>query len=414
MDSVTQIALGAALGEAVLGRKVGPRAALWGAICGTLPDLDVFIPLGEAVADFTYHRSFSHSLFVLAALTPLLVWLILKIHPQTRDLKWRWAVLVYAVFATHALLDSLTVYGTQIFWPLTDYPVSIGSIFIIDPAYTLPLLVGVVIALLLRHSPAGHRANLVGLTLSTAYLAWGIGVQGYLEGLATRSLAAQGVDYQRLLVQPAPLNSVLWRIVAVADSHYYVGYHSLLDDSDKLETTRIDSTPELLTGLESHWPVRRLQWFTHGFYSVEREGDGIVISDLRMGIEPHYVFRFKVGEIGNPHPRPVNSSQLPVQRDWDRLPLLWQRIWDSDVELHSSAKLPSRDINGKWSHYFAPPHQGASGKQLHRYRFHLEADDIALLFAELHPDQMDGLVQSPIFIGITLGLQLFHGPPLGR
>ena len=95
---------------------------MWGAIAGTVPDLDVFIPMGDAVADFTYHRSFSHSLFVLAALTPLFVWLILKIHPQTRGLRIRWGITIYAVFATHVLLDSLTVYGTQIFWPLSEHP----------------------------------------------------------------------------------------------------------------------------------------------------------------------------------------------------------------------------------------------------------------------------------------------------
>ena len=84
MDSITQLALGAAVGEATAGRQVGRRALLWGAICGTLPDLDVFIPLGDAVRDFTYHRSFSHSLFVLAALTPLIVWLILKLPGYQR------------------------------------------------------------------------------------------------------------------------------------------------------------------------------------------------------------------------------------------------------------------------------------------------------------------------------------------
>jgi len=336
MDSVTQIVLGTAVGEAVLGRKVGPRAALWGGICGTLPDLDVFIPLGNAVADFTYHRSFSHSLLVLAALTPLVVWLIVKIHPQTKDLKWRWTVLVYATFATHVLLDSLTVYGTQIFWPLTEYPVSIGSIFIIDPAYTLPLLIGVLIALILRHSPLGYRANLVGLGVSSAYLVWGLGLQWHLERVAAQSLAMQGIEYQRLLVQPTPFNSVLWRIVAVNDDHYRVGYHSLLDKDKVIDTIRIESTPELLAGLETHWPVQRLQWFTHGFYSVEQEGSAIVISDLRMGLEPDYVFRFKVGELGNPHPRPATSTKLPVTRNLDRLPLLWQRIWDASITITRS------------------------------------------------------------------------------
>ncbi|MDH3386811.1 MAG: metal-dependent hydrolase, partial [Gammaproteobacteria bacterium] len=108
MDSLTQLALGAAVGEATLGRKIGNRAIIWGAIAGTLPDLDVFVPLGDAVRDFTYHRSASHSLFVLALLTPLMAFLITRIHPDTRQHFKRWMLAIYLVFSTHVLLDSLT------------------------------------------------------------------------------------------------------------------------------------------------------------------------------------------------------------------------------------------------------------------------------------------------------------------
>ena len=130
MDSLTQLALGAAVGESLMGRKVGHKALLWGAIAGTLPDLDVFIPLGDAVKDFTYHRSASHSLFVLAALTPLLVWLINRIHPRLREYKNDWMIMIYLVFATHVLLDSFTAYGTQILWPFVTTPISLSLIHI--------------------------------------------------------------------------------------------------------------------------------------------------------------------------------------------------------------------------------------------------------------------------------------------
>ena len=149
MDSVTQFVLGAAVGETVLGRKIGNKAALWGGIAATLPDLDVFIPLGGVVEDFTYHRSASHSLFVLAILTPVMVWLINKIHPALRENKGRWMLMIYLAFATHVLLDSCTAYGTQIFWPVSTIPVSWSTIFIIDPLYTLPLLLGVIAALVM-------------------------------------------------------------------------------------------------------------------------------------------------------------------------------------------------------------------------------------------------------------------------
>ena len=118
MDSITQITLGAAVGEAVLGKHIGNRAILWGGIFGLLPDLDVLIPFGDAVKDFTYHRGFSHSLFVLTALTPIFVWLVMKVHPSTAQYRNRWFSLVFLSLITHVLLDCLTVYGTQILWPL--------------------------------------------------------------------------------------------------------------------------------------------------------------------------------------------------------------------------------------------------------------------------------------------------------
>lgn len=328
MDSLTQLVLGAAVGGAVMGRRAGRRAVAWGAACGTLPDLDVFVPLGSAVADFTYHRSASHSLFVLAALTPLLVWLIRRMHPDTRGHLWGWTALVYLCFLTHVLLDCLTVYGTQIFWPLSSYPVSGSVVFIIDPAYTLPLLVGLGFALArgLR-GQRGYRANAIGLALSTAYLAWAGAAKLHVESVARASLTAQGVTEERLLTTPAPFNTLLWRVVAVADGRYLEGYYSLLDDDAQIDFVPHGQGGELLAGLSDHWPVQRLKWFTHGFWAADREGQSIVISDLRMGIEPAYAFRFQVAEVANPHPRPVPNQRVPSERPAAALRWLWQRIW---------------------------------------------------------------------------------------
>ena len=64
MDSVTQAVFGAAVGGAVLGRRLGWRAFAWGAVLGTLPDLDSLVPYGGPVEDFTYHRGYSHALAV--------------------------------------------------------------------------------------------------------------------------------------------------------------------------------------------------------------------------------------------------------------------------------------------------------------------------------------------------------------
>ncbi len=333
MDSITQIALGAAVGEATAGRQVGRRALLWGAIAGTLPDLDVFIPLGDAVRDFTYHRSASHSLFVLLALTPLVLWLILKLHPGTAEHRRRWFAMVYLVFATHVLLDSFTVYGTQIFWPVVTTPMTWSTIFIIDPLYTVPLLLGIIAALIAgRRYAWGHVANTLGLVLSTGYLAWTLGAKLHVEQVARSALQQQNIASTDVLTTPSPFNSLLWRILVVNDEHYYEGFYSVLDADVSINFEQYPRELELIEPLHTSWPVQRLQWFTKNFYAAALSDSDIVITDLRMGTEPEYAFRFKVGVMGNPHPHAAAVEQLPGIRNYQRLRWVWHRIWDKQVD----------------------------------------------------------------------------------
>ncbi len=320
------------MGEAVLGRRIGNRAILWGGLCGLFPDLDVLIPFGDAVKNFTYHRGFSHSVFVLSALTPLVVWLILKRHPGTREHRNRWFVLAFLAFITHILLDCLTVYGTQILWPLPTPPVMWSTIFIIDPLYSIPLIAGVVAALTMsRKAVRGHSFNTVCLTLSTLYLVWSIGAKLYIDQDVRRSLSQQSIAYRNFLTVPAPFNTLLWRVLVMDDHGYHEGFRSLLDNTSEIRFKHYPSDETLLDGLGEHWPVSRLQWFTHGFYSVQKRQHAIVITDLRMGLEPYYVFQFKIAEIGNPHPFPTKSVRIRSERRIKRLNWIWQRIWNADA-----------------------------------------------------------------------------------
>jgi inner membrane protein len=337
MDTVTQIGLGAAVGEAVLGRQIGRRAMLWGGICGLLPDLDTLVPLGDAVRNFTYHRGPSHSLFVLTAVTHLMVYWILKMHPRTASYRSRWLWLVFLAFVTHVLLDSLTVYGTQIFWPLPTPPVMWSTLFIIDPAYSLPLLAGVLAAIFMsRKTTRGHTLNAACLAISTVYLFWSIGAKLHVESIARESLRQQNIDHEALLTTPTAFNTLLWRVVAVDAKGYFEGYYSLLDESRKIRMTHHPANHHLLEGLEDHWPVKRLRWFTHGFYAVRQIGDGLVMEDLRMGMEPDYTFRFQVAAAGNPHPVPEASRRVKSPRNTRVLSWIWQRIWDETAGAHPS------------------------------------------------------------------------------
>ncbi len=332
MDSVTQVA--SAVGEAMLGRQVGRRAWMWGAVCGLFPDLDVLFPYADAVKAFTYHRGPSHSLFVVTALTPLFVWIIGKSHPHTAKYRRRWYLLVFLAFVTHVLLDCLTVYGTQIFWPLPTPPVMWSTIFIIDPVYSAPLFFGVLAALIVSRKRAwGHVANTVCLALTTLYLVWSVGAKLYVTHVAHTSFKRQGIGYEKMLTIPAPFNTLLWRVLVMDDTGYFEGYYSIFDDTEAVQVKHYSSDKGLLEGVDSRWSVKRLQWFTHGFYSVRRLVDDIVITDLRMGLEPFYVFQFKADKAGSPYAKEIKPHRLRGQRGWEQLRWVWHRIWTAKPQI---------------------------------------------------------------------------------
>jgi inner membrane protein len=362
MDSLTHIALGAALGTAVLGRRMGPRAALWGAVASTLPDLDVFIAQGDPLRDLTFHRAWSHSLFCLTLAAPLIAGVLSRFERRVGASFREWFALVWLALISHPLLDAFTVYGTQLLLPFSNRPVGLGSIFIIDPLYTLPLIAGTVAAWVLR-KPQPDRAgrwNAAGLLVSTLYLGWTVAAQAAVAGVVQRTLAASGSASSPVLVTPTPFNSVLWRVVVMDRDGYDEGYYSLLDDTAKVTFEHHASESGLLDSLRDDANVQRLAWFTKGFYAVSEAPAGltvakgsvsslrqlvgvidtaaaaghaagaqrssIVMTDVRMGQTPWFVFSFVVAErdAGRIVPAPVR--QLPMRRvPPDALARLWRR-----------------------------------------------------------------------------------------
>ncbi len=334
MDSLTQMALGGAVGYAVIGSKVGRKAILWGAALGTLPDLDVLLPYSDAVEAFTYHRGFSHSLLVHLLISPLITWLILKFHNDTQEYKNKWFCLVFLSLSTHALLDSFTVYGTQLMWPISEYPVGISSIFIIDPLYTLPLLFGLAFALFPKVSAqTTTRMNTIGLFISSLYLSWSLVAKVYIDHKVELALAAANITSTAYVSTPAPFTTLLWRIVVMSDNKYYEAYASVFDTPSQISLSDYPTYPSLLANIDDEWGVQRLQWFTKGLYSIRQKQDAIILSDLRMGVECSYIFNFEVGK-KTPSGIQVGSyQQSNTQPDFSKLPLIWERIYKPNIVL---------------------------------------------------------------------------------
>lgn len=333
MDSVTQLALGAAVGVAVMGRRTAVwKAALWGGIAGTLPDLDVFFDHGDDLRNMTLHRGASHALFWLTLASPLMGALPAVLHRQ-REHFGRWWLAIWLALVTHPLLDTMTVYGTHLLLPFQARPLGVGSIYIIDPLYTVCLLVGLGAALA-RRDWHGLRWNNFGVALSTAYLAWSVLAQWHVRGIAKEALAARGAPPDRLLVTPTAFNTVLWRIVAMRDDgSYEEGFYSLFDGGRPLRTTRYEGgSPQLRESLRNVETVQRLASFSHGFYKLHERDGSAWVTDLRMGQEPHYVFSFLVARREGGAWVPLVPQRQGSRGDVRRaLAWLWQRLRGHDV-----------------------------------------------------------------------------------
>ncbi|MEM7610343.1 MAG: metal-dependent hydrolase [Pseudomonadota bacterium] len=316
MDSITQAAFGAVVAQCIAGRELGPRAALLGAACGTLPDLDVVISYADPVAQMTYHRTWSHSLFWLSVATPV-VWLLARWTVFWRKAGRMALLAIWLSFITHPVLDAFTVYGTQMLLPFSDYPVSIGSVFIIDLLVTLPLLAALIAA------RKGQRTLWLqgSLVIVSAYLMLTLVVQQRLE---TGAIKTTGGNAASIKAIPAAFNPLRWRLLWVRDGQHCDQFVAATGTATADGWQCYRQQRELLASLSAHWPVERMQWFTHGFYAINQVGGDVVLSDIRMGVEGFYIFRFVVGHEEQGSIVAVQARQLPPRRPgWNDM----QRAW---------------------------------------------------------------------------------------
>ncbi len=248
--------------------------------------------------------------------------------------KARWFWLVFLCLSTHALLDSFTVYGTQLIWPLSDHPFAISNIFIIDPLYTLPLLLAFLCTLIPKiHTPRIYKINAAMLVLSSLYLCSSLILKVIINNKIDAVFAHKHIHINNYVSTPAPLTTLLWRVVAMSDGQYYISYASVFDSPEEVTINRYNTSPALLNDIKNEWGIKRLQWFTKGFYSVKEQQNKIVLSDLRMGMECYYVFNFAVGEKTNKGVQVSNFEKLNQRSNLSSLSKVWDRIWSPDVSL---------------------------------------------------------------------------------
>ncbi|HIP76171.1 MAG TPA: metal-dependent hydrolase [Psychromonas hadalis] len=259
MDSLSQIALGATLAAAVGIKPFGRKVLIAGAILGGLPDLDILINYGSAVDNYTSHRGFTHSLLVLIPFSVFLFFIALKIKATFNAHNFPLFLVIVLALTTHPLLDSFTTYGTQIFWALPYQPIAFHSIFIIDPLYTVPVIITMLGLWVSNVSPRWQKLNRGALMLSCCYLIFGFFAQ---KRIKDRVLIDPITNNAKVMIFPPPFNTIFWRALVYTGDHYYETFTQLASDKS-LKWQRYSTNRELikeaqLTELEG------LEWFTGG------------------------------------------------------------------------------------------------------------------------------------------------------
>ena len=287
MDSLTQIVLGASVAEATLGKKIGNKAIVLGAIAGTIPDLDIVTRF--FVDDLTasvMHRGFSHSLIFPFIAAPILAWILKKIYSNYTDVSFNdWLKMFFLAIITHPLLDAQTTWGSQLFWPF-EWRVAEENVFIIDPIYTLPFLTFLILtAFQKRLSKKRKLYNSLGLIISSAYLLITLFFKGIAHYNIAKGLEENNIEYKDINTRATYFNSILWSSQIELEDSYIFTYYSLFDKSKPIFTKKFPKNHNMLQPFIDEKKIQQLIILSNGHYLMTNENDELIFWNLKLGLK---------------------------------------------------------------------------------------------------------------------------------
>ncbi len=329
MDSFTQILLGIATVEAIAGRQLQNRTFIYGAILGTIPDLDVVVGMFMNPVDgVAIHRGLSHSLLFFICFSPILGWLIAKLEHGKITIQ-RAILLAFFGLFTHVLLDAFTSWGTQILWPLPDR-FALKTIFVIDPLYTIPLLISLIYLFRTKIYLLRKKYLYRGLFISSCYLLITCGIKLFALNKFENALQNQNISYSEIIVKPTAFNTILWNANVKTRDGYLLADYSLLD-SKEISFTLYKNDKETGKQISNTKEYTQLVAISEGWHIVSRVENRIYFNDLRFGLlndnpdNPHFAFSyefvpnddgtFTVVEV----PKARQDGKLLLQKLWKRL-----------------------------------------------------------------------------------------------
>lgn len=288
MDPISQAFAGATFSQSLTRTNTGQKTAfIAGALSGMAADLDVLVRSDhDPLLFLEFHRQFTHSLVFIplgALVCATCVFLLLRKRARFSR------VYLYSLlgYATHGLLDACTSYGTQLLWPFSDIRIAWDIISIIDPLFTVPVMILVIIGTVTNRQGFARTALCYGL----AYLALGH-VQHDRAMTALHALADErGHTPLNATVKPTLANLYLWKLIYEYDGQYYVDAARMGRRPKFIEGETISSsiaTDTLMAGPLQTRDIERFRWFSDG-YIAHYPGNPLLIGDIRYSLIPNRV-----------------------------------------------------------------------------------------------------------------------------
>jgi inner membrane protein len=295
MDPLTQGVVGLTASHVVARRSEKIAAGLLGFLSGMAADLDVLIRSDtDPLLFLEYHRHFTHALIFIpvgALISCVVLRAIFRHWFQRTTLSFaRTYLFCFAGYATHALLDACTTYGTQLLWPFSDVRIAWNTVSVVDPLFTVPLLVVMLVAMYRRSNALAW----LGVVYAFGYLGLGVWQQDRAAIVAQELAESRGHAPINLGVKPSFANLLVWKSVYEYGGLYYVDAVRVARQTRVYPGTSVEKLnsqthfPWLDRNSQQARDIERFRWFSNSHLGLDPNNPNRII-DVRYSLIPNQV-----------------------------------------------------------------------------------------------------------------------------
>lgn len=290
MDPLSQGVIGAVAAQQTSNKKHLIIATFLGFFSGMAADLDIFIRSNyDPLLYLEFHRQFTHSLIFIPIGGLVCATFFYYLFLRNKDISFKQTYIYSTLgYAAHGLLDSCTTYGTQLFWPFTNDRIAWNTISIIDPLFTIPLLILIIVSVIKKNKVISYSA----LSWVIFYSIFGLIQKDRAEAMGLDLAKSRGHDVINVMAKPSFANLIVWKIIYTTKNSYHIDAARLGLRENIIEGVKIDkldiqkSFPWLDMKSQQARDIERFRWFSNGYLALSQTHPNRII-DIRYSMLPN-------------------------------------------------------------------------------------------------------------------------------